>query len=809
MKHKTYRRLAPIFLTAPVIATFAINAAANTPDTPQNAVAESYSSTSAELFWDRVEDPDSITAYRVYLDGALLQEVPGPSLFLDGLDPGGSYTFSFTAVDALGNESAQSNSYVFRVGQALSASSGTVASPAPSEPTASAASISSAASALRLEFYSANVAELFWEHASDIAQLHGYRIFLDGQRVGFTEGTSFFFSQIDPGALVEVVAVDPAGNTGVAVQLGGSTSAPSTGTTTPAPSDGNLPRNLSQTGSSSDTISVAWQQPLVAADYGYNVYVNGNYVDTTFSTSYQFSNLDAGESLTVSVASFDGAGNFSALGPAVVATAATASSAPETTPETPAPEVPVVAEVTPPVDVTPVPEEVPVVPQTNTQPDFFGAALEFDDEVPTPGGPPTTPKNLRANLIGNDWVELNWAASRDDGSVASYKVYRGDGVTYTLDGNDRRFTAARSFDTTTLIDCNFTFVRECVDNRTSPQVGSTHTYQVAAIDNNGNQSGRSNTLTVRFHDAQGATIEPYSDPYIDAEDRFQFDTDLSNTANFINQFDLTFQDEFNGREIDPQKWTTRLTFSQEDQNIINGELQYFVDTQSNPDFGYDPFVLTGETLKITGIPTPPELSDAALGQPFLSGSLSSHEIRSGQYDADGNLIADKFGTTYGYVEGRIRVSQISGALSSFFLFRRWEAQHSPEIDILEYLGENPFGDEKAFQTYHYHDTVHGNTLSSPTMAYPRGGSGTLGSILDLNEFHTYGVLWEPNLVIWYVNGREVQRLTGPQISRQSMNIVLYLVTGSEWAPRPSSSGPFPIEMEIDYVRAYKRRPYGG
>ena len=112
------------------------------------------------------------------------------------------------------------------------------------------------------------------------------------------------------------------------------------------------------------------------------------------------------------------------------------------------------------------------------------------------------------------------------------------------------------------------------------------------------------------------------------------------------------------------------------------------------------------------------------------------------------------------------------------------------------------------RTYHYRDVNHGNILSSPTMFFPRE-SGHFGDIKDLDNFHTYSVLWEPGLVIWYIDGEEVQRLTGRQIGRQSMNIILYLVTGSAWAPRPADDAPFPLEIEIDYIRAYKRVPWRG
>ena len=69
-----------------------------------------------------------------------------------------------------------------------------------------------------------------------------------------------------------------------------------------------------------------------------------------------------------------------------------------------------------------------------------------------------------------------------------------------------------------------------------------------------------------------------------------------------------------------------------------------------------------------------------------------------------------------------------------------------------------------------------------------------------DEWRTFGVLWEPQLVIWYIDGVEVKRLFGPQVSRQPMNIVNYLVAGSEWAPTPdlTDASIFPIQFEFAY-----------
>ena len=425
--------------------------------------------------------------------------------------------------------------------------------------------------------------------------------------------------------------------------------------------------------------------------------------------------------------------------------------------------------------------------------DLFNATLEVPAATAPADGTPSVPANLRIDLLSNDWVELNWAASADNGEIVEYRLYRNDGVTYSIRGDQTDEVAGtqseinKFWETTSFIDCNYTRftdrLHSCRDN--SPVPGGEYFYRISAIDNDGNESAQSEPLRVKFYEFSGSPVEPYEDPYLDPNDTFPFTTDLSTPDNFLDRFTLVFADEFNGESIDPDKWNTVLTWGHNES--INGEQQYFVDTQADPDFGYNPFVMTGSTLSIEAIETPPELLDAALGQPFLSGALSSH---------------DKFGFNYGYAEGRMKVGHISGQLSSFYLFRRWEAEHSPEIDIVEYLGENPFGDEDAFQTYHFRDTVHGITRSSPTMAV-KAPSGKYS-----DDFHTFSVLWEPGLVVWYIDGQEVRRLSGRQIGRQDMNIVTYQVTGSEWAPFPDTSpGNLPLKFEIDYIRVYQREPY--
>jgi len=65
-------------------------------------------------------------------------------------------------------------------------------------------------------------------------------------------------------------------------------------------------------------------------------------------------------------------------------------------------------------------------------------------------------------------------------------------------------------------------------------------------------------------------------------------------------------------------------------------------------------------------------------------------------------------------------------------------------------------------------------------------------------------------VIWYIDGREIKRITGPQVGRQEMNIVLYLVSGSGWAPTPDvAANIYPLQFEIDYIKGYQRGNFIG
>ncbi len=400
-------------------------------------------------------------------------------------------------------------------------------------------------------------------------------------------------------------------------------------------------------------------------------------------------------------------------------------------------------------DVLGVEDDSPTIAETRSR---IGP---FIKDATRSAGPPSVPQGLTLLLAAENWLEFTWEPSTDDQSVEGYEVYRDGILLDTVRGDTGYEHDYRSWLSTSYIDCNYTRYAYCENNQ--PMEGASHSYTVAAIDNEGMKSAQSAPAVFTLAQRSSSPVD-------------------------LTGYARVFSEEFNGSGLDRTRWKTALPWGPDE--TINRETQYFVNTFGNNPPAYDPFVFTGETLQITGIDTPAALRSAANNKPYLSGVITT---------------ADYFKMTYGYVEMNAKLAGGDGLLSTFFLFNQDFYKNKPEIDILEYISSRP---DKAYQTYHYYDSNRarygsGEKHSSPTMETTTG--------IDLsNDFHTFGVLWEPGLVVWYIDGQEVRRLTGVRVSDEPMNIIAQLVIGSEWIGAPSAAS-IPAVLEIDYIRAWQKQ----
>ena len=158
--------------------------------------------------------------------------------------------------------------------------------------------------------------------------------------------------------------------------------------------------------------------------------------------------------------------------------------------------------------------------------------------------------------------------------------------------------------------------------------------------------------------------------------------------------------------------------------------------------------------------------------------------------------AHKFTQRYGYYELRAKLPPGKGLWSRFWLLcddGAWPGEG--EYDIFEVLGrENP---SPVHQTTHFRNTStsHGIDGLPPTGININATDG---------NFHTYGFLWEPKTITWYVDG--VATLKQDNRVNKPMYALIDLAVGNDppttWPGSPDGTTPWPANMEVDYFRVY-------
>ena len=245
------------------------------------------------LSWSASTDAVGVTGYKIFKGGLPIGTSPSTSFAITGLTAATLYSFTVSAYDAAGNNSAVSSALPITTTAALDIT-------APTIPTALLASLLTQTSLT-----------LSWTSSSDAVGVTGYKIFKGGSQIGISATNSFAVTGLTISTLYSfsVSAYDAAGNnsaTSVAINV----------TTlgvqdTEAPT---IPTINSAYGISQSTISISW---IASTDNigvtGYKVFVNGSQVGTSLVTNFSFTGLTPKTIYSLTVSAFDAAGNNSAL----------------------------------------------------------------------------------------------------------------------------------------------------------------------------------------------------------------------------------------------------------------------------------------------------------------------------------------------------------------------------------------------------------------------------------------------------------------------------------------------------------------
>ena len=280
----------------------------------------------------------------------------------------------------------------------------------------------------------------------------------------------------------------------------------------------------------------------------------------------------------------------------------------------------------------------------------------------------------------------------------------------------------------------------------------------------------------------------------------------------LAEYNLIFNDEFNGNTLLASKWDTALLWGP--YFPINNEEQLYVDTLGmHSDFNHSPFEFTGSTLKITATPTdsnlqppprPPEGSSVWQPRSYSEYRYNGPtESGPGYQPSDVNYLSgiittyDSLKMTHGYVEMRAKLPAGRGLWPAFWMLNTHYVEDVPEIDVMEFLGQDV---DKLYHTYHYFD-IEDDWRRISTPSYVTYASDWT------QDFHTFGMVWSPREIIYYVDGIETRRITDQEyfITGQAMYIIANLAVGGNWPGSPDESTTFPATFEIDYIRAYERK----
>ena len=90
-----------------------------------------------------------------------------------------------------------------------------------------------------------------------------------------------------------------------------------------------------------------------------------------------------------------------------------------------------------------------------------------------------------------------------------------------------------------------------------------------------------------------------------------------------------------------------------------------------------------------------------------------------------------------------------------------------------------------------------------TSAVDLGQGISIETNADLaGDFHTYAADWQPGVVTWYFDGKQVYQLR-EHVPAQPMYIIANLAVGGNWPGHPAPDTAFPAYFEVDYIRVYQ------
>lgn len=176
-----------------------------------------------------------------------------------------------------------------------------------------------------------------------------------------------------------------------------------------------------------------------------------------------------------------------------------------------------------------------------------------------------------------------------------------------------------------------------------------------------------------------------------------------------------------------------------------------------------------------------------------------------KYDTNGDLLCgairsrDRFEQCYGYFEASVKLQQVDGFWSAFWLmpknidlYGEDGGGDGSEIDIFE-----AFGYKKKGINHAVHYDGYGSRHKSI-------GKSITADVYD-GSYHKFSLLWDKNKYVFYIDDKETYRITSAQvdISYVPTYLKFSLESSYGWTGKPAEED-LPSGISVDYVSVYQQ-----
>ena len=242
----------------------------------------------------------------------------------------------------------------------------------------------------------------------------------------------------------------------------------------------------------------------------------------------------------------------------------------------------------------------------------------------------------------------------------------------------------------------------------------------------------------------------------------------------LSKFELTWSDEFDGDSLDLKKWNGH-GFSQGAHKRRDGYWSL-------------------------------ELADVRDGRLHIPSVWLEEGIDGGPpgYYSLGIDTRNAFRQKYGYFEVRAKLPRGEGLWSAFWLYNDMvgsvesSPQKGTEVDIFEspYYREGWPKRNAVASALHYYEGGYQGTLHSQ-------GLGPFWLRKPYDTFNTYGLEWNKDEYIFYINGRETGRSSFGGVCQAELYVILSVEHQlGGWAGDIGNNAEM-TDFVIDYVRVYQ------